>query len=90
MPTTSNEQFNAANISTNTLFKTEAGVMGGIFVSSTTAGTIAIYDGTSASGTKIVDTFSPTAGVSYPFPFNFTKGLFVSVGGTLSATVFWV
>jgi hypothetical protein len=68
------------------------GVLGGIFVSAASATpTIAVYDDAAVgTGTKIVDTFTPTAGQWYPMPFAFSKGLNVVISGTVSATIAYV
>lgn len=63
------------------------GILGGIFVSSTTSGTVTVYDDpATGTATKIVDTVTLAVGWN-PMPFAFSKGLNVVVGGTLSATV---
>lgn len=63
------------------------GILGGIFVSSTTSGTVTIYDDpATGTATKIVDTVTLAVGWN-PMPFAFSKGLNIVVGGTLSATV---
>jgi hypothetical protein len=64
------------------------GILGGIFVSAASATpTITVYDDpATGTGTKIVDTFTPTVGWN-PMPFAFAKGLNVVIGGTISATV---
>lgn len=61
----------------------------GIFVSAATATpTITVYDdAATGTSTKIVDTFTPTAATWYPLPFSASKGLYVVLGGTVSATV---
>lgn len=69
--------------------KTGPGTLRSIFVSSASTGTLAVYDNTAGSGTKIVDTFSVAAGVSYPFDAFFKTGLSVVVGGTVSYTVLY-
>lgn len=68
------------------------GILGGIFVSAASATpTITVYDdAATGTSTKIVDTFTPTAGQWYPLPFGFSKGLYVVISGTVSATVGYV
>ena len=68
------------------------GILGGIFVSAAASTpTITIYDDpATGTSTKLVDTFTPTAGQWYPLPFAFSKGLNVVIGGTVSATVGYV
>lgn len=68
--------------------KATGGVMLGVFVSSSTSGTLAFYDSaTTTTSTPVVPVFSATAGTWYPLPFGFSSGLYVVVGGTLTATV---
>ena len=67
--------------------KATGGSLLGVFVETTTAGTIAIYDSaTTTTTTPIVTTFTPTAATWYPLPFGFSNGCYVVVGGTLTAT----
>ncbi|MFK4444646.1 hypothetical protein ABH944_004850 [Caballeronia udeis] len=66
------------------------GIMAGIFVSSTTAGTVTVYDdAATGTTTKIVDTVTLAVGWN-PMPFAFSKGLNIVVGGTLSATLGYI
>jgi hypothetical protein len=63
------------------------GILGGIYCSSTTAGTVTIYDDpATGTATKLLDTTTLEVGWN-PMPFAFSKGLNIVVGGTLSATV---
>jgi hypothetical protein len=60
----------------------------GILVSSSTVGTVTIYDSaTTTTTTKVVDTVTLTAGTWLPMPIGFASGVYIVVGGTLSATV---
>jgi nitrogenase subunit NifH len=61
----------------------------GIFVSSSTLGTVTIYDSaTTTTSTKVVDTtVALTGGTWIPIPVAFASGIYIVVGGTLSATV---
>ena len=61
----------------------------GIFVSSATLGTITIYDSaTTTTTTKVIDTtVALTGGTWVPIPVAFASGIYIVVGGTLSATV---
>lgn len=65
------------------------GVLLGIFVSSASSTpTITVYDSaTTTTTTKIVDTFTPAAGNYYQFPVGTQNGIYVVLGGTVSATV---
>lgn len=75
-----------SNISTSTLIKTGDGHLIGIFVASSTSGTIKVWDNTSAATTIIVNTFSATAATWYPIPAHFKTGCFVTLGGTIDCT----
>jgi hypothetical protein len=61
----------------------------GIFVSAASSTpTITVYDSaTTGTGTKIVDTFTPTAGTWYAMPAYATAGIYVVISGTVSCTV---
>ena len=65
------------------------GAILGIFVSAASGTpTITVYDSaTTTTTTKIVDTFTPTAGTYYQFPVDTQNGIYVVLGGTVSATV---
>lgn len=90
MPAQSNETYNATLVgAASTLVKTGFGVIGGVFVSTSTTGTITVYDGTSAAGTKIIDTFTVVAPAKFEFRAACANGIFVVTGGTISATILW-
>ena len=76
-----------SNLSASTLVKTGAGQVVGIFVASSSSGTLKLWDNTSAATTILVNTFSAVAATWYPLPFSFTVGLYVTVGGTIDCTV---
>jgi len=60
----------------------------GILVSASSSGTVTIYDSaTTTTSTKVVDTVTLTAGTWLPMPIGFASGIYIVVGGTLSATV---
>ena len=62
--------------------------LSGIFVSSATSGSIAVYDdaGTGTS-TKLVAAFSVSGGQFYRLPFRALKGLNIATSGSIEATV---
>lgn len=64
----------------------------GVFCSSSSSGTLALYDSATAqtSTGKIVDTFNLTAGTWYSLPIAFVNGLYAVVGGTASITVVYL
>ena len=63
----------------------------GIFVSAASSTpTITVYDSATTTTTaKIVDTFTPAAATFYPIPAASAAGLYVVIGGTVSATVIY-
>ena len=72
--------------------KVGAGKLYGIQVSSTTSGTLAVYDSATAntSDPKIANTITVTAGaqyLSFPAGIWFSKGLYVVAANTIEFTV---
>ena len=65
--------------------------MVGIFVSAASSTpTITIYDSaTTTTTTKVIDTFTPTANTWYHMPASTGAGIYVVLGGTVSATVIY-
>lgn len=84
-------------ISATTQIKVGAGKIKGVFVSSVSGSpTITVYDSdqSSASDPKIIDTFIPVASTLYPFSqydngIWANKGIYIVLGGTVSATAFY-
>ncbi len=65
-----------------------AGNLLGIWVSSASATpTLAVYNGTTAGGVVMANTFTPSAGTFYPMPMQFDAGLYVAIVGTVDCTV---
>jgi hypothetical protein len=87
LPITATGGRSTLNGSTSQSVKASAGRLTGIFVASSTSGTIKLWDNTAASGTVLVNTFSATAATWYPLPFAFGTGLYITVGGTIDYTV---
>jgi hypothetical protein len=72
--------------------KVGAGKLYGIFVSTTSSGTLTVYDSqaSSASDPKILDTITVTAGTAYanfPSGLFFNKGLYIVLANSASFTV---
>lgn len=63
----------------------------GIFVSAASSTpTITVYDSATTTTTDpVVATFTPTAGTWYTIPAAVESGLYVVIGGTVNATVFF-
>lgn len=81
-------------ISATAQIKVGFGKLTGILVSSTSSGTLKIYDSkqSSSSDPVIVNTLTPAAGSSYAFPadgINFNNGLYVVVANTIEATLMY-
>lgn len=76
-------------LSADTIVKTGFGNLYSITISSTSSGTVTVYDGTSTGGVKIIDTLTPAAGATYFFPqgMQFDDGLFIDIANTISLTV---
>lgn len=79
------------NMTASAQVKDGAGRLLGIFVASASSTpTIKVWAQTSAAAPILVNTFTPVAGTFYPMPARFSAGLYVSIGGTVDCTVFYV
>jgi hypothetical protein len=79
------------NMTASAQLKDDPGRLLGIFVASASATpTIKVWANGAASGAILVNTFTPVAGTFYPMPARFSSGLYVSIGGTVDCTVFFV
>jgi hypothetical protein len=72
--------------------KVGGGKLYGVFVSTTTSGTFAVYDSATASTSdpKIANTVTPVAGgqyLSFPAGMWFSKGLYIDIANTIEYTV---
>lgn len=86
-----NEAYGYKQTSTGGNICAGAAMLGGVFCSSSTSGTLTIYDDASTgTTTKMVDTFTLVAGQYFPLPFSATNGLNFVIGGTASITVGFV
>lgn len=74
------------NVTATGAVATGAGVLSGVYVNSTTAGTIKLWDNTAGSGTVINNTFTPTVGYHDLGNVAFSTGCFATIGGTIDAT----
>ncbi len=75
------------NVTSSVSVKAIDGCLYGIFVASSSSGTIKLWDNTSAATTVLVNTFSAIGATWYPIPVRFSTGLFITVGGTIDCTV---
>jgi len=72
--------------------KIGGGKLYGIFISSTSSGTFALYDSATASTSdpKIANTVTATAGtqyLSFPAGIWFSKGLYIDIANTIEYTI---
>lgn len=84
---------NYAYLTATSLVKNSQGKIKGIMVSAASSTpTITIYD-TETAGTTgtVIDTFTPVAGTNYNFfdGINTKNGIYVVIGGTVKATVYY-
>lgn len=77
------------NITASALVHTGQGVLVGMYVNSTTSGTIKFWDNTAGSGTVINNTITPTVGYHALGNANFTKGLYATIANTLNVTLYF-
>lgn len=75
------------NLTASALVKTGYGTLKGMYVNSTTAGTIKFWDNTSAATTVINNTITPAVGYHNLGSVAFTTGLYATIGGTLDVTL---
>lgn len=80
-------QATPVNFTSSGQVKTGKGFLVGIFVASSSSGTIKLWDNTSAATTTIVNTFTANAGTWYPLPFPFSVGLFITITGTVDCSI---
>lgn len=77
------------NITTSALIKTGAGQLVGMYVNSTTSGTIRFWDNTSGATTVINNVITPAIGFHPLGGASFTIGCFATIGGTLDVTLYF-
>lgn len=70
------------NLTASALVKTGAGVLRGMYVNSTNAGTIKFWDNTSAATTVINNTITPAIGYHDLGGVAFTTGCYATIAGT--------
>ena len=80
---------NYANKTASALIKTGRGTLVGMYVNSTSAGTIKLWDNTSAATTVINNTITPGIGYHNLGNVAFNTGLYATIGGTLDVTIYY-
>ena len=76
----------AVNLSASALAKTGPGFVHGVYVASTTGGTIKLWDALTATTPVLVNTFTPAVGW-HELPFVFSTGLYVTIANTIDCTL---
>ena len=66
----------------------EAGVLFGFLCSTSSSGTIDLYDGLDTSGTHFVQGFTVTAGQFTPIPCAYKKGLYAGMANCTGTFIF--
>jgi len=78
------------NLTASGLVKTGPGILVGMYVNSTNAGTIKFWDNTSAATTVINNTITPAVGYHNLGGANFSTGLYATIAGTaLDVTLYY-
>lgn len=78
------------NLTASALVKSGYGKLVGMYVNSTTGGTIKFWDNTSAATTVINNTITPAIGYHKLGNANFTIGLYATIAGVLDVTLYYV
>ena len=79
-----------SNITASTLLRTGGGTLVGMYVNSTTSGTIKFWDNTSAATTVINNTITPAVGYHPLGNANFGTGLYATIASTLDVTIYYI
>lgn len=69
--------------------KVGQGILHGMYVNSTSSGTIKIYDAATQTGTVLNNTITPAVGYHDLGDVAFSTGLSVTIGGTLDVTLYY-
>ena len=77
------------NLTASALVKSGNGRLVGMYVNSTSAGTIRFYDNTSAAGTVINNVITPAVGYHQLGDCAFNTGLYATISGTLNVTLYY-
>lgn len=77
------------NLTVSGAVKTGKGVLVGMYVNSTNAGTVKIYDNTAGSGTVINNTITPAIGYHDLGRASFSTGCYATIGGTALDVTFY-
>lgn len=78
------------NITASTLIRTGTGILVGMYVNSTSSGTIKFWDNTSAATTVINNTITPAIGYHPLGNAAFSTGLYATIANTLDVTIYYI
>lgn len=79
-----------SNITASVLVRTGAGILVGMYVNSTSSGTIKFWDNTSAATTVINNTITPAIGYHPLGGASFATGLYATIANTLDVTLYYI
>lgn len=74
------------NITASGVVKNGPGKLRGMYVNSTSSGTVKLYDNTAASGTVIHNTITPAVGWHWFGDEAFVTGVYATIAGTIDVT----
>jgi hypothetical protein len=78
-----------AHVTTSGVVKNVPCQIIGFYVNNTTSGTIILYDNATTNANPASGTITPAAGMQW-FPAILLNGLYVTIGGTLDVTFFYL
>lgn len=76
------------NLSATALIKNGEGDLIGIWVASSTSGTVKLWDAITGVAPILINTSTLTLGWN-SMPFHFNTGLYATIGGTIDCTISW-
>lgn len=88
--TTRPEATTYLNMTASALVRTGAGILVGMYVNSTSSGTIKFWDQTSAAVPVMNNTITPAIGYHNLGSTAFATGLYATIGGTLDVTLYYI
>jgi hypothetical protein len=87
MSRSENETYTPKRLTASGLVKNGGGTAGGFFVANGNP-LVTLYDGIDNTGTVILNALQAVAGTPYPFPAQFTTGLYATLTGAGDITFF--
>lgn len=88
--TTRPEATTYVNLTASALIRTGSGILVGMYVNSTSSGTIKFWDNTSAATTVINNTITPAIGYHNLGGTAFATGLYATIASTLDVTLYYI